>query len=607
MSAAAQAVAETTSPVTKSAMPPATGGSFLIEPCGSRRIFAPEDFTEEQRLFYKTAVDFMAHEVLPRSRDLENKKEGVMASLIRKAADLGLLSIEVPEKYGGLGLDVATSMLVAEVTSRHGSFSVSLGAHTGIGSLPIVYFGNEMQRAKYLPKLVSGELLAAYALTEPGSGSDALGAKTKAVLNKEGTHYLLNGSKQWITNAGFANVFTVFAKIDGEKFTAFIVDRDTKGFSVGQEEHKMGIRGSSTCQLTFEDAAIPKENLLGEIGKGHKIAFNILNIGRLKLGVGSNGASKYVIGLAAQYAKSRKAFGQPISNFGLIKEKLGEMASRTYVTEAMGYRTCGLIDEQHHHLDPASPDYESKRFFALEDFNIEESILKVFGSEVNGFVTDEAVQIHGGYGYSEEYAVERAYRDARINRIFEGTNEINRMLIPGTLLKRALQGRLPLMDRFAEVADEINNDKLPSIGSGPLADLRLQTEYGKRAALFALQAAVMRYMQDIDKEQEVLARLADLCIDTFGMDSAVTRAAQMKDAGHPHADWAEKATRLFCAQASHRLVAGARQVIIEVSTDEERPARLEMLLKLDLRVSEKLVELRRQVADLVLEKETYPL
>ena len=559
-------------------------------------------------MFQKTAIDFMLREVLPRSRDIEAKKEGVTPSLLRKAADVGLLSIEVPEKYGGLGLDVTTSMLVSEAISLHGSFSVSLGAHVGIGTLPIVYFGNEEQRAKYLPKLNSGELIAAYALTESGSGSDALGAKTKAVLNAEGTHYLMNGSKQWITNAGFANVFIVFAKINGDKFTGFIVDRDTPGFSIGQEEHKMGIRGSSTCQLTFEDALVPKENVLGEIGKGHKIAFNILNHGRLKLGVGSNGASKHTISIATGYAKSRKAFGQPISNFGLIQAKIGEMASRAFVTEAMGYRTCGLIDELHHQLDPSAPDYDQKRFAALEEFNIEASILKVYGSETLAYVVDEAVQIHGGYGYSEEYAVERAYRDARINRIFEGTNEINRMLIPGTLLKRALTGKLALMEHFGVVQEAVASGALPSKGAGVLAELRQQTEYSKYAALFVLQAAAMRYMQDIDKEQEVLAALADLCIDCFAMDSGGHACAtQMIEAKHPLASWAESATRLFVAQAARRVMEGARQVVIEVSPDEERDARLALLGTLELGRVEKLVELRRAVAAVVIEKEAYPL
>lgn len=586
----------------------AAGGAFLYEACGSRRIFTPEQFTEDQKMFYKTAMDFMAHEVLPRNREIEHKKEGVVPSLLRKAADLGLLSIEMPEKYGGLDLDVSTSMLVAEAISKHGAFSVSLGAHVGIGSLPIVYFGNEAQREKYIPKLNSGELIAAYALTEPGSGSDALGAKTKAVLNAEGTHYILNGAKQWITNAGFAHVFIVFAKIDGEKFTGFIVERDTPGFSIGAEEHKMGIRGSSTCQLTFEDAPVPKENVLGDIGKGHKIAFNILNHGRLKLGVGSNGSSRHILGVAVSYAKSRKAFGQPISNFGLIKEKIGEMASRVYVTEAMGYRACGLIDDVHHKLDKNAADYDQKRFMALEEFSIEASILKVFGSEVNGFVADQAVQIHGGYGYSEEYSVERTYRDSRINRIFEGTNEVNRMLIPGTLLKRALTGKLPLMDHLGQVQADVEAGNSPKLGEGPFA-LELQLiECAKRATMFAMQLAAMRYMQDIEKEQEVLAALADLCIDVYGMDSAVQRARQMHEAKHEGAAFAANASRLFVVQAARRALDGARQVVVETIEDTaERKQKITQVEKIFPALEEPIIALRRQIADVCLEQERYPL
>ncbi|MCC6808290.1 MAG: acyl-CoA dehydrogenase family protein [Deltaproteobacteria bacterium] len=585
-----------------------TGGAFLLEACGSRKIFTPEQFSEEQLMFHKTAVDFLLHEVMPRSKDIENKKEGVVPNLLRKAADVGLLSLEIPEQFGGLGLDVATSMLVAEAISRHGSFSVSLGAHTGIGTLPIVYFGNAKQREKYLPRLNSGELLAAYALTEPTSGSDALGAKTKAVLNKEGTHYVLNGSKQWITNAGFADVFIVFAKVDGEKFTAFIVERKTTGFSIGAEEHKMGIRGSSTCQLTFEDAPVPKENVLGEVGKGHKIAFNILNHGRLKLGVGSNGASKYVLGIAVAYAKSRKAFGQAITNFGLIKEKIGEMGSRIFVAEAMGYRTCGLIDHAHEIIDKADPEADKKRFSALEEFSIESSILKVFGSEVTSYVVDQGVQIHGGYGYSEEYAVERAYRDARINRIFEGTNEINRMLIPGTLLKRAMQGKVLLMDYFSVLQQELEGGKVtPPDAAGYMGKERAVVESLKRVTIYVLQQAAMKYMQDIEKEQEILALIADLCIDVFGMDSAVARAAQMQDSKHALASWAKSATELFIAQAHNRINDGARQVIVEISEGDDRQARLQNLETLTLPYEASIISLRRTLSETIIEKEAYPL
>jgi alkylation response protein AidB-like acyl-CoA dehydrogenase len=420
-----------------------------------------------------------------------------------------------------------------------------------------------------------------------------------------------------ITNAGFADVFIVFAKVfesqeatatDAGKFTGFIVERNTPGFLIGSEEHKLGIRGSSTCALTFEDALVPKENVLGEVGKGHKIAFNILNHGRLKLGVGSNGASKHVLGISVAYAKSRKAFGQPITQFGLIKEKLGEMASRIFVTESMGYRTCGLLDHAHEAIDKNDPDFDKKRFAALEEFNIESSILKVYGSEVNGFVTDQGVQIHGGYGYSEEYAVERCYRDSRINRIFEGTNEVNRMLIPGTFLKRAMQGKILLMDHFSLLQAELESGTLTQPdASGYMGHERAVTESLKRVTIFVLQQAAMRYMQDLEKEQEILALIADLCIDVFGMDSAVTRATQMEKAGHPLAAWAKAATQLFLAQARSRVMDGARQVLVEVSEGADRAARLASLGKLGLPYDASVVNLRRLLSETVIEKEAYPL
>jgi len=585
----------------------ATGGAFLIEACGAHRIFTPEDFSDEQRLFHKTALDFIHHEVLPRSREIEAKKEGLIPNLLRKAGEVGLLSVEIPENYGGLGLDVATSMLVAEAIAKQGSFSVSIGAHVGIGSLPIVYFGNEVQKAKYLPKINTGEILTAYALTEPGSGSDALGAKTKAVLNPEGTHYILNGAKQWITNAGFAGLFTVFAKIDGEKFTAFLVTRDTKGLSIGAEEHKMGIRGSSTCQLTFEDALVPKENILGEIGKGHKIAFNILNHGRMKLGISATGGAKHVLGISVAYAKSRKAFGQPIAEFGLIQEKIGEIASRIFVAEAMSFRTCGLIDAVHEQLDKSDPAYQQKRFLALEEFTIEASILKVCGSELLNLAVDEGVQIHGGYGYSEEYAIERAYRDSRINRIFEGTNEINRMLITGTLLKRALTGKIAWLDFFGKLQHELETNTLPLLKDGALAREQQVVEYAKRATVLALQTAAMRFMQNIEKEQEILAQIANLISDIYGMDSAISRVTQMMEAKHEFASWAELATQLYLSQGVRRIYEGARQIMIEASDTKDRANQLALIDRLTLPYEISWVKLRRALAETIIEKEAYPL
>jgi alkylation response protein AidB-like acyl-CoA dehydrogenase len=405
------------------------GGAYLMKAVGETPFLVPEHFTEEQRLFFKTADEFVRREVVSKAEQIEQKEYDVTTGLLRKAGELGLLAQGIPQKYEGLGLDETTAMIIAEAMSRLGSWSVTHGGHTGIGTLPIVWFGNESQKAKYLPKLASGEWLAAYALTEPSSGSDALGAKTTAVLSPDGKHYVLNGTKQWITNAGFADVFVVFAKIDGEKFTGFIVDRETPGLTIGKEEDKVGIRGSSTCPLIFEDAQVPVENLLGEIGKGHKIAFNILNNGRLKLGVGTMGGSKNAIELAALYAKDRKAFSAPIAEFGLIREKLAHMVAVVYAAESMCYRTTGMIDARLAGLDHDDESFGAALMAAAEEYAIESSILKVFCSEALSHVVEEAVQIHGGYGYMEEYAIARMWRDARVQRIYGGTSEILKEII----------------------------------------------------------------------------------------------------------------------------------------------------------------------------------
>ncbi len=527
-----------------------TGGAFLVGPLGDAQVHAPESFTEEQRMYYQSAYQFMVREVLPHVERLEKKDYPLLVQLLRKAGEAGFLGIEVPEAFGGLDLDRTTSMLVAEAMTLLGTWSVSIGAHTGIGTLPIVFFGNDAQKAKYLPKLATGELMACYALTESGSGSDALGARTKAVLAPDGKHYLLNGNKQFITNAGFADVFVVFAKVDGEKFTGFIVERDMPGLVVGKEEHKLGLRGSSTCQLAFEDCQVPVENVLGDIGKGHRIAFNILNMGRLKLGVGATGGSKNAIGLAYTYAKDRKQFGKPILEFGLIREKLARMAARTYASESMAYRTCGLIDDKLAAIGGEKAAHE-KVIRVLEEYSIESSILKVFGSETLAQVIDEAVQIHGGYGYIEEYAIERAYRDQRVNRIFEGTNEINRMLITGMLLKKAVKGELPLMEAVGEL------DSPVPAASGPLGEERRAGELCKRMALQAMQAAVSTFGTDLEHRQEVLAAIADVVMEAFAIESAVARTLA-HDAANPVR---AALCRLFTAEARERAYSRARYAI----------------------------------------------
>ena len=431
------------------------GGSFLTEDIQAQRVFTPEDFTEEQKMIAKTTEEFVENEVLPVVDKLENHEFEHSVRLLKKAGELGLLAADVPEEYEGLGLDKISSALIGERMSVAGGFSLTHGAHVGIGSLPIVLFGNEDQKKKYLPKLSSGELIAAYALTEPGTGSDALGAKTHAKLNAEGTHYILNGEKQWITNSGFADVFVVYAKIDGDKFHSFIVERGFSGVSTGAEEKKMGIKSSSTRTLILEDVAVPVENLLGEVGRGHVIAFNILNIGRYKLGVGTIGASKRALELAITYTNGRQQFGTPISSFNLTKEKLATMASKLYASESLIYRTVGYFEDRMSNLSNEEKNNGKAIAASIAEYAIECSINKVFGSETLDYIADEAVQLHGGYGFMQEYEVERIYRDSRINRIFEGTNEINRLIVPGTFVKKAMKGELPLLQKAQGLQAEL--------------------------------------------------------------------------------------------------------------------------------------------------------
>lgn len=509
-----------------------TGGAFLFQEVGTSRFVTPETFTEEQRLFFRTALQFSREQVLPQAARIEHKDNALLRELLRHAGELGLLSVDIPEAYGGTGLDKTTSLLLAEAMSLNGSWSVTFGAHTGIGSLPIVWFGNAAQKAKYLPKLGTGEWVAAYALTEQGSGSDALGAKTKAVRSPDGKHWILNGSKLYITNAAFADVFVVFAKVDGDKFTGFIVEKDTPGLTVGPEEHKMGIRGSSTCPLYFEDARVPAENLLGEVGKGHKIAFNILNYGRLKLGAGVLGGMKLQLGNALRFVQERKQFGTPIVRFPLSREKLARMAALIYALESMTYRTTGLVDARLAARDKSAPDYEGHLLAAVEEYAIESSIMKVYGSEALGHVVDDAVQLHGGAGYIEEYPVERAYRDARINRIFEGTNEINRMLITGMLLKRAVKGDLPLFAVAGNVAEELSRGETPRARTDDaLAPQEVAAEVAKRLALHGLRVAAEKFGPELEQHQEVLAALSDVVMDAFALDSLVTRTRQAAAGG----------------------------------------------------------------------------
>ncbi len=506
------------------------GGEWLIKESSPFETFIPENFVEEQRMIRDMCNQFLDVEVYPILDRIDNLEPGLMKSLVTKAGEQGLLSVSFPEEYGGLGKDFVTSTIVNEYLGAGHSFSVAIAAHTGIGTLPILYFGTPEQKQKYIPKLITGEWAGAYGLTEPNSGSDALGAKTTARLSADGKHYLLNGQKCWITNGGFAQVYTVFAKVDGDKFTGFIVERGTEGFTQGPEEHKMGIKGSSTVQLYFQDAKVPVENVLGEIGKGHKIAFNILNIGRLKLCAAAVGGARRALTESVVYAKTREQFKQPISNFGAIKHKLAEMAIKIFVAESALYRTADWIDKKELELLTAGKPFNEALLGGAEEYAIECAMLKVYGSEALDFVVDEGVQIHGGNGFSAEYNISRAYRDSRINRIYEGTNEINRLLTLDMTLKRAMGGRLDLMGPAMNVQKELMS--IPDFGAEdevPFAKEKKLVANLKKAILMAAGAAVQKLMMKVEHEQEVLMNLADMAIETFNAESVLLRVMNMTD------------------------------------------------------------------------------
>ncbi len=523
------------------------GGEWLIRESNPFTTFIPEDFTEEQRMIRDMSQQFIKTEILPVTERIEKQEPGLMPSLLEKAGELGLLSIAIPEEYGGLGKDFITATIVNEEIGKSNSFTVAFSVQTGIGMLPILYFGTEAQKQIYLPKMATGELKGAYGLTEPNSGSDALGAKTTATLSADGTHYLLNGQKCWISNGGFADVYIIFAKIDGEKFTAFIVDRGAEGFTQGAEEHKMGIKGSSTVQLYFQDCKVPVENVLGEIGRGHLIAFNILNIGRYKLGAAVTGGQKDVITDSVQYAIAREQFKMPIAKFGAIKHKLAEMAIQTWVGESAIYRTAKWIEDKEHELLNNGKATNEALPGAAEEYAIECAIIKVFCSEVTNFCVDEGVQIHGGNGFSDEYKISRAYRDARINRIFEGTNEINRLLIIDMMLKRAMKGKLDLMGPAMAVSKELMS--IPDFSDNgeevPFAREKKYITNFKKALLLIAGAAVQKLMTKLDKEQEIVMNLADMAIQIFAAESVLLRVIKLTDAK------GEAATALHAAYGAH--------------------------------------------------------
>ncbi len=579
------------------------GGGFLIQTSTPEQTFTPEDFNEEQHMIIQMCNEFLDKDVLPHLIEIDQQKEGLMPSLLDKAGELGLLGAAFPEKYGGLGKDFVTATLVNECLGGGHSFAVAMAAHNGIGSLPILYFGTEEQKQKYIPKLATGEMKGAYALTEPGSGSDALGARTTATLSADGKTYAINGQKIWITNAGFADVFTVFAKIDGDKFSAFIVDRNTPGLTFGEEEHKMGIKGSSTRQLFFENCIVPKDNLLGEIGKGHIIAFNILNIGRLKLCAAATGAAKHALSISTTYAKTREQFKVPIASFGAIQHKLAEMVIRLFAAESSLYRTSQWIDNKEHELEAAGK--QDALLGAAEEYAIECAMLKVLGSEALDYVVDEGVQIHGGNGFSDEYNISRAYRDSRINRIFEGTNEINRLLTLDMYLKRAMKGRINIMGAAMAVQKELMS--IPDFGSddAPFAAEQKAIANFKKAILMCAGAAAQKLMMKLESEQEVLMNIADMIIDTFQAESILLRSMKMQNNNNPNAALALDATRTFIFDAADRISHAGKEALNAFADGDEQRMMLMGLKRFTKVDSFNTKDARRRIAAKVLETEHY--
>ena len=588
--------------------PAAKGGSFLLESPQPGDIFTPADLTDDQKLIGQTAEEFVLKEVFPFIKELENKKAGLMAELVKKGGEVGLMGGGVPEEYGGAGLDKISTTVLTEKLSIYGGFAVTHGAHAGIGTLPIVYFGTEAQKKKYLPKLATGEWIGAYCLSEPQAGSDAQNSLTRAELNAQGTHYILNGQKMWITNGGFADVYLVFAKIDGEKFTAFIVERTFPGFKPGNEEHKMGIHGSSTTPIFLENCMVPKENLLHEIGRGHIVAFNILNAGRFTLGASCVGGSKHVLMTSSKYAKERKAFGKQIGDFGLMKEKLAEMAIQIFAVESMVYRSAGNI-EAAMAAASGSGDKIQNTMKVLEEYAIESSIAKVYGSEMLDFVVDEAVQIFGGYGFHEDYPVCRAYRDSRINRIFEGTNEINRMLIIQMLMKRAMGGQLPLIPAAMKLADEIlAGPSFEEAPEGVLAGEARVVANSKKMFLQAAGGAVQKFREKLADEQELIGALSNIVMEIYAMESSLLRAQKAAAAkGESASQTMIDTARVFINDAAERVEREARRAIAAIHEGDMLTTQMAVLKRFAKRTPVDTIALRRRVAAAIQSQDRYPL
>ncbi|WP_456236254.1 acyl-CoA dehydrogenase family protein [Domibacillus indicus] len=576
----------------------AKGGSFLIEDVEAGAVFTPEDFTDEQKMIARTTEEYVMGSVMPEVPYLEKHEFDRSVRLLQEAGELGLLAADVPEEYGGLSLDKISSALIAEKMAAAGGFSISHGAHVGIGSLPIVLFGNEGQKKAYLPDLAAGTRFAAYALTEPGSGSDALGAKTTARLNDAGTHYILNGEKQWITNSAFADIFIVYAKIDGEQFSAFIVEKGYPGVSTGAEEEKMGIKSSSTRTLILSDAEVPAENLLGEAGRGHVIAFNILNIGRYKLGVGAVGSAKRALDISLKYAADRKQFQTSIANFNLIKEKFGTMSSKLYAAESAIYRTVGCFEERMGALSEEEQKDGKAIAASIAEYAIECSLGKFFGSEVLDYVVDEGVQIHGGYGFMEEYEIARMYRDSRINRIFEGTNEINRLLVPGTFVKKAIKGELPLFEKAKELQNELMTLMPEEPGDAALAQEKMLVKNAKKITLLAAGLAVQKYGKALQEEQEVLANIADLVNLVYAMESAVLRTQKAIDAaGEEKHKQKVLYTQIFCQEAFNEMEQHARETLVAIESGDTLRMMMSVLRKLSRHTPTNVIAKKREAAE----------
>lgn len=582
------------------------GAEYLIVEVTRDDVFTPEEFSDEQKQIGETTAQFVRDQVVPQHQELENHNFDIAVKLMKRCGELGLLMIDAPEAFGGLELDKATSMLVAEKMAPAGSFSVIYSAHTGIGTLPLVYYGTRDQKEKYLEKIISGEWIAAYCLTEPDSGSDALGAKATATLSPDGKFYLLNGTKQFITNGSFANLFTIFAKIDKEHFTAFLVERDTEGLTVGAEEKKLGIRGSSTTPIVLENARVPVENVLGTIGKGHKIAFNVLNVGRFKLGAGVTGAAKHALGEAVRYAVLRKQFGAPIASFGAIKEKIADMTAAVFASESLVYRLAGMIDNKLATIARDTPNYYEVYQKGIEEYAIECAISKVFCSEVLADVVDEVVQIFGGYGFIQDYPAERFYRDERINRIFEGTNEINRLLIPGMILSRTMKGEIPLQREAMKAVEALTSPSVEEANEGEFAAEKTLLPNLKKVFLVVAGNAVQKFMTAIKDEQEILLAIADVAITIFAIESAVLRAEKiLPSLSEAKRRAATAAVKIFTFNAAERTATAARKAAYFIEEGDNLTMLLAGIRRFTKYDATGLLGAKRQLAEAVIEAEKY--